>query len=249
MSVNTTRRSLPILTPALLIAFSMGTWFYANPASASHSHSQPSSAISEDDSPDSFERPQDRRLAHARELMGSYYKRSIVRRAEKVSNLNDHVIRWTKDAMKGKFQHRARAVAETILAESRAHGFDPIFLMAVIESESSFNPLAVGTSGEVGMMQILPQTAKWMAKHEGWALKITAKNLRDPVINIKIGAAYLAYLRKYFDSHGRLYLSAYNMGAGNVNRALAKQIWPRDYPVRVMEKYIEYYRELRKQHS
>jgi soluble lytic murein transglycosylase len=189
------------------------------------------------------------RLVQARELMGSYYTHSIVKRAEKIDDLSSHVLEWTNEAMKGKFHRHARAVAQTILAESRAHGFDPIFLMAVIQSESSFNPLAKGTSGEVGMMQILPETARWIAQREGWQIKITKKCLRDPVMNIKIGAAYLAYLRKQFDSHGRLYLSAYNMGATNVNRALAKQVWPKDYPTRVMSKYLEYYRDLRKQHS
>jgi soluble lytic murein transglycosylase len=189
------------------------------------------------------------RLAQARELMGSYYKHSVVRHGEKIEDLSKHVMEWTSDAMKGRFHRQSRAVARTILAESKAHGFDPVFLMAVIESESSFNPLAKGTSGEIGMMQILPETARWIAKREGWKIKITSKCLRDPVMNIKIGAAYLAYLRKHFDSHGRLYLSAYNMGATNVNRALAHQVWPREYPVRVMGKYLEYYRDLRKQHS
>jgi soluble lytic murein transglycosylase len=191
----------------------------------------------------------EQRLAHAHELLGSYYSHSIVRKAEHIKNLNEHVMEWTSEAMKGKFHHQARAVAATVLAESERYGFDPIFLLAVIQNESSFNPLARGTSGEVGMMQILPATARWIAEREGWKLKITAKRLRDPVMNIKVGAAYLSYLRKQFDSHGRLYLSAYNMGVTNVNRALAHQVWPKDYPVRVMEKYIQYYRDLRKQSS
>jgi soluble lytic murein transglycosylase len=189
------------------------------------------------------------RLVQARELMGSYYSRSVVKRSENIEDLRAHVLEWTQEAMKGKFHRHARAVAEAILAESRTHGFDPVFLMAVIQSESSFNPLARGTSGEIGMMQVLPETAQWIAKREGWKIKITKKCLRDPVMNIKIGAAYLAHLRKQFDSHGRLYLSAYNMGATNVNRALAKQVWPKDYPTRVMSRYLEYYRDLRKQHG
>jgi len=191
----------------------------------------------------------DPRLTQARELMGPYYSRSVVHRSEKIDDLGEHVMEWTAQAMKGKNHRHARAVARTILAESRAHGFDPVFLLAVIESESSFNPLARGTSGEIGMMQLLPETARWIARHEGWKIRITDKCLRDPVMNIKLGAAYLAYLRKHFDSHGRLYLSAYNMGATNVSRALAHQVWPKEYPVRVMGKYIEFYRDLRNQHS
>ncbi len=226
MTTLTPRRKKALIT-VLFIKLALGAFLLASlPAKASQHTS---------------------RLSHARELMGSYYSRSVVRQAESLDDLSDHITEWTSDAMKGRHHRHARAVASAILAESRVHGFDPIFLMAVIESESSFNPLARGTSGEVGLMQLMPETARWIAKREGWNLKITSKCLRDPVINIKIGAAYLAYLRKQFDSHGRLYLSAYNMGATNVNRALARQVWPKEYSARVMTKYIEYYRELRKE--
>jgi soluble lytic murein transglycosylase len=96
-------------------------------------------------------------------------------------------------------------------------------------------------------MQLLPSTGRWMAQKSGirWTGKRT---LEDPVANIRIGAAYLAYLRERFDSHGRLYLAAYNMGTTNVNRALARDVWPREYPSRVMQRYVRFYRELVAEH-
>ncbi len=114
----------------------------------------------------------------------------------------------------------------------------------MIENESSFNPEVKGTSGEIGLMQLMPRTAKWIAgklrmKYQG------KKTLTDPVANIRLGAAYLAHLRAEFDFHGRLYLAAYNMGSANVQRALDRRIWPKDYAARVMQRYMRLYTELR----
>ena len=55
------------------------------------------------------------------------------------------------------------------------------------------------------------------------------KTLRDPIANIKLGTAYIAWLREKFDNHSQLYLAAYNMGARSVNKALAQNVWPKDY--------------------
>jgi soluble lytic murein transglycosylase len=116
--------------------------------------------------------------------------------------------------------------------------------MAVITSESSFNPECRGGAGEIGLMQILPSTGKWMSKRAKVAWK-GKKTLLDPVQNVRLGSAYLAWLRGRFDSHARLYLAAYNMGQKNVDRALSKRIWPKTYPTHVMGNYVKYYNELR----
>jgi soluble lytic murein transglycosylase-like protein len=68
-------------------------------------------------------------------------------------------------------------------------------------------------------------------------------------MNIRLGAAYLAQLRGEFNSHGRLYLAAYNMGSTNVQRALAKQIFPKEYPGRVMVRYMRFYSEYQEARS
>lgn len=191
------------------------------------------------------------RLSHAKELLGRFYKRSVVRAAENVRNLEKHVTEWTERALPKEYKKQAKKIAKTIILESKRHGFDPVFIMAVIENESSFQPLIRGTSGEIGLMQILPDTAQWIAKKNNLPWK-GEKSLKDPISNIKIGAAYLALLRNQFDSHSQLYLSAYNMGPGNVNKALEKSVWPKEYAGRVMQRYIRFYTELRdriKKHS
>ena len=130
------------------------------------------------------------------------------------------------------------------MQESFRYGFDPIFLMAVIQNESSFQPGIVGTSGEVGLMQITPVTAEWIADKYGLAYK-GRHYLFDPVNNIRIGAAYLSFLREKFDFNSRLYLSAYNMGISNVNRALDRDVLPQEYASRVLKRYVNFYREIK----
>jgi len=235
------------------------------------------------------------RLAQAKELLGKYYRNSVVREGEQVEGLDKLVHQWTKRALPKKWKQTSEKVAAIILTESQKYKFDPIFLMSVIENESSFNPGASGPFGEVGLMQLRPATARWIMKKysirppvqtqaqntaqrsqfnknklklaqakraqntllkgskQGLANRslIDPKDqaivdlLKDPVMNIRIGSAYLAHLREHFDNQGRLYLAAYNMGTRNVHKALGKQITPKIYPARVMVRYVRYYREIK----
>lgn len=184
------------------------------------------------------------RLEHAQELLGKHYSKSVVRSGERVKKINKMVYRWTRNQLPAKFRKNYKKIAQAIIDESLKHEFDPVFLMAVISNESRFNPRAAGSFGEIGLMQILPNTGKWIAGMIGlkWQGK---KTLRDPVSNIRLGAAFLAHLRKEFDSHARLYLAAYNMGQRNVREAMGKKIWPKDYAGAVMRFYVGYYTELR----
>ncbi len=187
--------------------------------------------------------PREHRVAHARELLGGTYSRSVVRQSERLENVETFVAKVTQRALRGKWARYAPVVAKTILEESENYGFDPIFLMAMIENESSFRPDMRGDAGEIGLMQILPNTGKWISQkaHLPWNGK---KTLEDPVANIRLGVAFISMLREQFDSHGRLYMAAYNMGARNVHKALGKKIMPKEYPRRVMQRYIRFYSEL-----
>ncbi len=188
----------------------------------------------------------DRRLAHAKELLGKHYDGSVVRSGENVKQVRHFVQTWTRKFLPKDWKKQSRKIASTILKESDRHEFDPIFLMSVIMSESSFRPTVKGPFGEIGLMQLKPATAEWIAKRSGIRWR-GAKSLKDPVTNIRIGAAYFAFLREYFDSHARLYLAAYNMGQGNVKEALSKKIWPKEYPARVMQHYVDFYADLKQQ--
>ena len=197
-----------------------------------------------------FKRDLSVRANHAKELLGGRYRKSIVKVTEKVGEIDDMVYGLVEDSLPKKWKSKSDVIAKAIITEAGKHGFDPVFLMAVIANESSFNPEAKGTSGEIGLMQILPKTAKWFAKKAELKMgRVTDKTLKDPVKNIQIGAAYIAYLRGEFDSHGQLYLAAYNMGKVNVKRALAREIKPKDYAGRVMNRYVKFYTEIRDIHA
>lgn len=183
------------------------------------------------------------RVQHARELLGKYYDRSIVKTSERVLDVRQFVRKSAERGLPGKNRKQAAKVARTILQEAARYGFDPIFLMAVIENESSFNPAIVGSFGEIGLMQIKPATAGWIAKKV--QIRYTGvSTLLDPVMNIKIGAAYMNFLRERFNAHSRLYIAAYNMGARNVDKSLNKRVWPREYASAVMTRYVRFYTEL-----
>lgn len=183
------------------------------------------------------------RLKHARELLGRYYKHSSAKVGEQVPKINSAIYHWTKEHLPEKYKDQSGKIAQTIIDEATKQEFDPVFLMSVIEGESSWRPDKIGSVGEIGLMQLRPSTGKWMAAKAGVKWK-GDKTLHDPCSNIKLGAAYLHYLRDRFDDHARLYLAAYNMGQGNVNEALDKKIWPKDYPIHVMKRYVEFYETL-----
>lgn len=186
---------------------------------------------------------QDIRVDHARELLGKRYKKSIVSKFEAHKGLEKNILSTVTERLPKKFKNKAKVVTETIIKEAAKHGLDPYFVMAVISGESSFNPQAIGPVGEIGMMQIRPTTGEWMAKKVKMKWN-GEKTLRDPIANIKLGTAYIAWLREKFDNHGQLYLAAYNMGARSVNKALAKNVWPKDYPKHVMKRYLAFYKSI-----
>jgi len=190
------------------------------------------------------EEQREARLNHARELMGKYYAGSSARAGENVKKINSMIYRWTKERLPAKYRKNYQAIAQTIIDESLKYEFDPVFLMSVIQGESSFDPRKVGGVGEIGLMQIRPSTGQWMSEmtKQDWKGK---KSLYDPCVNIKLGAAYLNWLRDKFDNHAQLYLAAYNMGQRKVASILDKNIWPKDYPVHIMKKYVEFYTELK----
>ncbi len=188
------------------------------------------------------------RRNHAKELLGKFYQSSVVRKqGDKIKSLSEYIFQSTQRELRSKWKGQARTIASAILTESKKYGFDPIFLMAVIENESSFNVEAVGSVGEIGLMQITPQTAQWISKKYDIPFR-GAKTLKDPVANIALGSAYLSYLREKFDFKSNLYLAAYNMGTTKLIRNLAMQRVPLQYPSRVMQRYVRFYSQANAAH-
>jgi soluble lytic murein transglycosylase len=102
-------------------------------------------------------------------------------------------------------------------AHSRNYDLDPALLAAVVYSESRFDPDAESEAGAVGLMQLLPETAKGIALRTGGD-GFVVSDLRDPEINIRYGCWYLDHLREHYHGDTRLALAAYHAGPGNVDR-------------------------------
>jgi len=112
------------------------------------------------------------------------------------------------------------AYEHVIRGHAENYDLDPALLAAVIYRESKFDPDARSSSGAIGLMQLLPDTAKGIAVHTGGE-EFVVEDLYDPEINIRYGSFYLRrLLRKYDDE--RLALAAYNAGQANVDRWLAE---------------------------
>jgi soluble lytic murein transglycosylase len=113
---------------------------------------------------------------------------------------------------------------QIVRGHAKNYDLDPALLAAVIYRESKFDAGARSSSGAIGLMQLLPETAKGIALHTGGS-RFVVQDLYDPEINVRYGSFYL---RRLIDKYGdtRLALAAYNAGQANVDawRAQGKGI-------------------------
>ena len=111
------------------------------------------------------------------------------------------------------------AYEHVVVGHARNYELDPALVAAVIYRESKFDAAARSRSGAIGLMQLLPETAKGIAVHTG-GHGFVVDDLYDPEINVRYGSFYLRrLLRKYEDE--RLALAAYNAGQRNVDEWIA----------------------------
>lgn len=104
---------------------------------------------------------------------------------------------------------------EIVAGHARNYRLDPALLAAVIYQESKFRADARSSSGAVGLMQLLPDTAQGIADRTGGS-RFVVDDLYDPELNVRYGSWYLRHL---LDKYGelRLALAAYNAGQTNVD--------------------------------
>jgi soluble lytic murein transglycosylase-like protein len=103
---------------------------------------------------------------------------------------------------------RARSYDDIIEQHCRTHSVRPDLVRAVMQVESGFNPLARSPKGAMGLMQLMPATAR----HFG------VVNAYNPAENVRGGVAYLRELLDRYDNQEELALAAYNAGPGAVDK-------------------------------
>jgi soluble lytic murein transglycosylase len=110
---------------------------------------------------------------------------------------------------------------QEISAAASTFDIEADLIASVIKAESGFRPDMISSKGAVGLMQLMPATAVWMAERMG--IELDLADLAEPSLNITIGTAYFRYLLdKFVDLRTALY--AYNAGEGKVARWLQTEL-------------------------
>jgi soluble lytic murein transglycosylase-like protein len=103
----------------------------------------------------------------------------------------------------------AAAIPEMVNKAAVAYNMDPSLIAAVIKAESGGNPRATSPKGAMGMMQLMPATAKDLGVTDPY----------DPLQNVMAGTRYLKTLLSRYDGDRDLALAAYNWGPGNLEKS------------------------------
>jgi soluble lytic murein transglycosylase len=133
--------------------------------------------------------------------------------------------------------------ASVIRKQAAAKHLDPALIAAVIYAESKFEPRQ-SSAGAEGLMQILPETAYFIAHLSGGS-SFTESDLATPSINVAYGSYYLRYLLNHYDGNETLAVAAYNAGLANVDRwvararAAGKRLTVADIPFAETRAYVQ----------
>jgi soluble lytic murein transglycosylase len=133
---------------------------------------------------------------------------------------------------------------DLVLSNARATGLDPAWVYGVMRQESAFWEDARSRSGALGLMQLMPSTARETARRLRERVD-DVYDLLSPPKNIRLGVAYLRRVLDRFDGHQGLATAAYNAGPGRVrswlpgSHPLAADIWVDTVPFNETRGYVK----------
>ena len=145
---------------------------------------------------------------------------------------DDKKFKATSSAAPSNWKGDSKDFDGMISEASKKHGVDEALIRAVIKQESAFNPKATSGCGAMGLMQLMPDTAKEMGCTDGY----------DPYQNIMGGTKYLKQMLDRFSGNQTLAVASYNAGPGNVDRYGTVPPFPetQDYVNKVLGNYRSY---------
>ena len=119
---------------------------------------------------------------------------------------------------------------------SEKNDLEPAFVAAVIYTESRFRPGAESHQEAYGLMQLLPQSARFIQRQSG-----IEGDYRDPKVNIKLGTWFLGYLNDRYEGDERFMLAAYNSGEGSVDAWTSEEGFDieKDIPYKETREYVD----------
>lgn len=116
---------------------------------------------------------------------------------------------------------------DLVFSEAAKQKIDPYLVFAIIRAESKYQNAAESSVGAKGLMQIMPETAYWIAEQNG-DQDFKLENLHQPEVNIRFGCWYLHSLNQEFKSNIPLTVASYNAGRGKVQEWLVSGTWSGD---------------------
>ena len=122
--------------------------------------------------------------------------------------------------------------SDIVREAAKRAGLDPFFVAAVIREESSYDVRARSWVGAVGLMQLMPETARLVAADAGLRFSEPAGQLWEPPVNIALGTHYLAQLRGRFQEP-LLAVASYNAGPHRVQK------WVAERPKADLEEFVD----------
>ncbi len=126
----------------------------------------------------------------------------------------DGANRWIWDA------EYPRPWSDVVDSETRTRRLPAGYLYAIMRQESSFDPRAVSIADALGLLQLLPSTARGVAQRLG--MPFERADLFQPRVNVRLGAAYSEALLGEFPGQPQLAIASYNAGSGRVRGWLAR---------------------------
>ena len=118
---------------------------------------------------------------------------------------------------------QAKKLAKLIIEECDNYEIDPSLVLAIIQVESNFSLKAVSDKGAIGLMQVMPSTAEYLADKLGISIS-GKKELHDPFLNVRLGIYYLSLLEGRFDNiEDALFAYYYGPSRFESNRYLSEK--------------------------
>lgn len=127
-----------------------------------------------------------------------------------------------------------RAYWEQVAPLAHEVGVDPYLMLSIARQESTYRPGLTSIAGAKGVMQLMPDTAKWLVKTDERVPASDATKLGDPRSSLRLGAHYLKLMLDRYNGNMVYALAAYNGGPGNCDK------WQKQFKGATFSEFIEF---------